>query len=113
MKNELQEILSSGKIVSQQLCNKQTVGTEKWYSINTDYVNMDNCYWVLSDYTEGEEYATEAEYIAAATLHKEYYGQYVYSSSINEQSWWEAQGYDFESVFVLSQGKFYLKYFNN
>lgn len=103
---------STGMIVSQQLCNKQTVGTEKWYSINTDYVNMDNCYWVISDYTPGEEYASEEAYIAAVTLHKEYYGIATYSSNMTKQSWWESNGYDFDSVFTFNNGTFKLAYFN-
>ena len=102
-----------GATISQQMCNKQTIGNDKYYSANDNVVEMTNCYWPIPTYDpENEKGLTEEEHIAAETLKKDYYGTPVYSSKLTDQSWYESIGFDFTNIFVFNKGEFKLQYFN-
>lgn len=102
----------SGMIVSTQLCNATTIGTTKTYAVNTDYVTMENCYWVLADFDpDNDSESTVEEYIANKTLNKEYYGQYIFASNLStEAQWAEVIGID-TTIFSINNSVFSLKCF--
>lgn len=104
---------SSGMTVSQNLCNKETVGTDKIYRINEDYVTLNNCYYGIANYIDPSEsgYATADEYYAAMTKNKEYYGIATYYNDLTKE-FYESIGFDFTNVFEYNNGGFTLKLFN-
>lgn len=102
----------AGMTVSQQVCKKEQIGTEKFYEINKSYIDMLDCYYTIPEFDPDEgKYANETEYYTVITKNKEYYGIALFPREIEPQSWWEEHEFDFTNVFVFNNGNFKLQMF--
>lgn len=107
----------SGMIVSNNLCQKKSIGGVNVYSIN-EYTTFENNYYGLADYDPDKhtDYTSSEEYIAAKTKNNEWYGNYVLNSTLITKEWYEQYMATFLESFEFSyinyQVQFKLKKLN-
>ncbi len=105
---------NSGKTVSNNLCQKKSIGGVNVYSIN-EFTTFENNYYGLADFDPESypDYGSEEDYIAGVTKNYEWYGNAVLNSKLIQKAWYEQymasflESYEFE--YLNYQVKFTLK----